>query len=314
MDNYFFGIYIQNSSDNVIKLNNIKNNFHVGVRIKSSSNINISYNEISNDVHESINLDNSNKIYIKHNKFLKLGGATLYNSISIILINNSFHTEGIIVKGNLKEHWNTHTILQNFINDSPIEYYSNIHNISVSKNAIQVILGNTTHIKIYGLETINVRRPVQIGFSSKNLIDNNCFTICNDCGIYLSNSNSNSIINNILTGNESVAVQSYFSMKNIIRYNSFENNFMGILLDFSEENIIESNNFKSNLIQAEFYCRGLWINSFNINKWDQNYWDDWINFGPKIIFGELYPPLRAYGHIWASFDWHPAQQPYYIHK
>jgi parallel beta-helix repeat protein len=230
--------------------------------------------------------------------------------MNTFLINNSFHTEGIIITGDLKEHWNTHTIEQNFINDSPIEYYSNTQNISVSKHAIQVILANSTNIKIKGLQTINVRRPIQIGFSSQNLIDKNNFTLCNDCGIYLSNSDNNTISNNIITGNESVAVQSHFSMKNSIIYNSFENNFMGVLLDFSEENIIKSNNFQSNEIQAEFYCRGLMINSFKINKWNQNYWDDWIGFGPKIIIGELYPPWRAFGHIWVSFDWHPSKEPY----
>jgi parallel beta-helix repeat protein len=140
----------------------------------------------------------------------------------------------------------------------------------------------------------------------------NTFSLCNDCGIYLSNSHNNIITNNSLTGNESVAIQSYFSMENSIKYNSFENNFMGVLLTFSEENIIEKNNFKSNEIQAEFYCRGLRINSFKINRWSQNYWDDWIGFGPKIIIGGLYPPWKPYGHIWFSFDWHPVQEPYDI--
>ena len=81
-----------------------------------------------------------------------------------------------------------------------------------------------------------------------------------------------------------------------------------------KDNIIEKNNFQFNEIQAEFYSRGLRINSFKINKWDQNYWDDWIGFGPKIIFGELYPPWRVYGHIWTSFDWNPAKEPYTTHN
>ena len=94
----------------------------------------------------------ANKISIKNNTFLGLGGVEIFDSIEISLINNSFHIEGIILNGDLKEHWNTHTILQNFIGDSPIEYYSNTHNISASENAIQVILGNATNIKIYGLQ------------------------------------------------------------------------------------------------------------------------------------------------------------------
>jgi parallel beta-helix repeat protein len=312
IDNYVYGIHIQYSQDNIIKLNNLTNNFHGGIKTRSASNITICDNQITNDVHKSLFLDKSSQISIKNNSFLKVGGVEVFDSVSISFISNSFHTEGIIIKGDLKEHWNTHTILQNFINGSPIEYYYNTKNISASKHAVQVILANTTNITIQGLQTNNVRRPIQMGFSSQNLIDKNTFTLCNDCGIYLSNSDSNTISNNILTGNESVAVQSYFSIKNSIRYNSFENNFMGVLLTFSNENIIEKNNFQSNMIQTEFYCRGFRFNSFQINKWDQNYWDDWIGFGPKMIIGELYLPWRAYGHIWVSFDWNPASEPYNI--
>ncbi|MFE3845887.1 NosD domain-containing protein [Thermoplasmatota archaeon] len=312
IDNYVYGIDIQYSQDNIIKLNNLTNNFHGGIKIRSASDIAVCDNQIANDFHASLFLDRSSRISIKNNTFLEVGGVELFDSVSISIINNSFHTEGIIITGDSKENWNTHKIEQNLINGSPIEYYSNTQNISVSKHAIQVILANATNIKIQGLQTNNVRRPIQMGFSSRNLIDKNTFTLCNDCGMYLSNSDSNTISNNSLTGKESVALQSYFSMKNTIRHNSFSNNFMGILLQFSEENIIEKNNFQSNIIQAEFAYRGLRINSFQINKWDKNYWDDWIGFGPKIIIGELYPPWRAYGHIWVSFDWNPAKEPYNI--
>jgi parallel beta-helix repeat protein len=314
IDNYVYGIDIQYSQDNIIKLNNLTNNFHGGIRIRRDSNITICNNQIANDFHASLFLDKSSRISIKNNTFLELGGVELFDSVSISIISNSFHTEGIIITGDLKEHWNTHKIEQNLINGSPIEYYSNTQNISVSKHAIQVILANATNIKIQGLQTNKVRRPIQMGFSSQNLIDKNIFTLCYDCGIYLSNSDCNNISNNSLTGNESVAVQSYFSMKNSIRYNSFSNNFMGILLQFSDENIIEKNNFQSNEIQVEFACIGLRINSFQINKWNLNYWDDWIGFGPKIIIGELYPPWRAYGHIWANFDWNPIKEPYDIYN
>ena len=312
LDNYVFGIDMQYSLGNTIQLNTVMNNFHGGIRIKSSSDTVVYDNWIENDFHTSLFLDKASLISIINNTFPQIGGVELFDSVNISLIGNTFHSEGIIITGELKEHWNTHTIDQNFINGSTIEYYANNQHISVSEHAGQVILANATNIKIQGLHITNVRRPIQMGFSTENYIEKNSFTLCKDCGIYLSNSDNNIISNNSLTGNESVAVQAYVSMKNTIRCNSFSNNFMGVLLYFSEENSIEKNNFQSNMIPAEFGSRGIRINSFRINKWDRNYWDDWIGFGPKVIIGELYPPLKACGHFWANFDWHPAQEPYDI--
>jgi len=47
------------------------------------------------------------------------------------------------------------------------------------------------------------------------------------------------------------------------------------------------------------------------NHWDSNYWDKWIGFGPKLIFGRI----GLNGLIpWVNFDWHPAEEPYDIPK
>jgi parallel beta-helix repeat protein len=291
INNYFFGIDIQYSQDNIIMLNDIINNFHGGIWIRDSSNIAIDDNQISNDFHTSIVLRSSYLISIKNNVFSDVGGVVMSDSRSIILTGNSFHSEGIRISGDLKEHWNTHTIEENDINGLPIVYYSNTQNISVPEETNQVILANATNIKIQGLQTNNISQPIQMGFSSENFIENNSFTQCDNCGIYLHFSDNNIISKNNLTGAESVAVQTYFSMENIIQDNTFSNNFMGIYLCFSEKNTIEKNNFQSNMIPAEFACRGLRINSYHLNKWNQNYWDDWIGFGPKIIIPIILIPF-----------------------
>jgi len=43
--------------------------------------------------------------------------------------------------------------------------------------------------------------------------------------------------------------------------------------------------------------------------WDENYWDNWIGFGPKLIFGRR--GLLG-NRPWVNFDWHPAGEPYDI--
>ncbi|MDG6219239.1 MAG: NosD domain-containing protein, partial [Candidatus Thermoplasmatota archaeon] len=306
LDNYRYGIAIRYSTSNIINTNNLINNFHGGILISHSSDITVYDNQISNGFHSSLFLDSASQIYIINNSFPEIGGINLYYSVSISLLGNSFHSEGIIITGDLKEHWNTHKIERNDINGAPIKYYSNTHDFSVSEHAAQVILANTTNVKIQGLQTNNIRRPLQIGFSSQNTIDKNSFLLCYGCGLYLSNSDKNIISNNILTGEESVAIELYYCMNNLIRYNSFSNNFMGVLLHLSEENIIEKNNFQSNVIQAECEFRSPRIYIFHTNKWNQNYWDDWI--GVKYTFLHFLP----YRINWLNFDWRPSSESYDI--
>ena len=67
-----------------------------------------------------------------------------------------------------------------------------------------------------------------------------------------------------------------------------------------------------------------------LNRWNNNYWDDWNGFGPKPIKGKiaflvrpLYLNLETYEYVpilipffrgipFYNFDWHPAKEPYDI--
>ena len=86
-----------------------------------------------------------------------------------------------------------------------------------------------------------------------------------------------------------------------IRLNTFHNNTFGLFILDCKNSIIEKNNFIDNRIHVYF--------SFIFrNFWDSNYWDNWIGFGPKIIFG-------SFGSIvipWINLDRNPAQEPYDI--
>ena len=130
--------------------------------------------------------------------------------------------------------------------------------------------------------------------SSNNIIMGN--SISNNWeGIYFESSSSNNITSNKFTSNRG-SITFWGSSSNIIISNDILNSGEGIwLVVLSNKNIIEKNNFIGNKIHAIFYIS--WR-----NNWDGNYWDNWIGFGPKPIFGFL----------GINFDWHPAQEPYDI--
>jgi parallel beta-helix repeat protein len=87
-----------------------------------------------------------------------------------------------------------------------------------------------------------------------------------------------------------------------ISRNNIQNNRIGMYLnDASHIEIIE-NNFIDNERHFDFY--GALLNDIN-----ENYWERFVNIGPKIIFGIpfLLFPLPSF-----IFDWNPAEEPYDI--
>jgi len=137
--------------------------------------------------------------------------------------------------------------------------------------------------------------------SSNNIIKGNIISN-NGGGIHFESSSSNNITGNKFTSNH-LSILFWGSSSNIITSNDILNSGgEGILLFLSNKNIIEKNNFIGNRIHAIFYIS--WR-----NNWDGNYWDKWIGFGPKPIFGLL----GLTGKIpWINFDWRPALEPYDI--
>lgn len=72
----------------------------------------------------------------------------------------------------------------------------------------------------------------------------------------------------------------------------------GVNLFHSFLNIIWKNNFLEHLLSAHF--RGSYL-----NRWVGNYWDTWIGFGPKVIWGKV-----LYKTQWVNFDFSPSPDIY----
>ena len=147
----------------------------------------------------------------------------------------------------------------------------------------------------------------------KNIISNNKKGIeINDC--------SNCIVNkNHIHNNTDEGIVILSSTLNSIKYNDIRSSETGILLDFktftqesSFLNRIEKNNLINNFDNVFFY----YYRSRFPNRWRSNYWDDWGEIGPKIIFGFIFiPDPNSYSGEYknvVNFDWFPAKKPYEI--
>lgn len=223
-----------------------------------------------------------------------------------------------------------------FINSSfHNEIYSNI----IYDNEYDgITLINSDHNHIFNNKIFNNKRlGITLRNSSCNLIENNS-VIENFCGICLyPHSTYNTVKMNYFYNHPCCGIAlKKFSDYNLIQYNhvidnlghgimlgpgptcrnTVEGNTISgctfspwqpngaIVLQLAFFNTIKKNNIFDNLLNVN-------LNSSFFNQWLNNYWDNYLGFGPKIIVGRVYLPIKSKINIpWFNIDWNPASEPY----
>ncbi len=254
-----------------------------------------------------------------------------WNKVYVFRIeSNSVEISGftMINSGNAIEMWSNHSninnnIITNNVGDGIYLYKS--HDTILSKNNIE-----------------NNGRGIYLLRSSNNTIMENEIKKHDHDGIRLDYSIYNNISRNVISYNSWNIFFHFFSSGNIIKKNILNNSRQrGILIMYgSDNNTICSNTFANSEwygLQLEtsgnIVCHNNFINNkaghatfarvtlvttiINHNKWDGNYWDNWIGLEersycrfPKIIIGRLYRGKLKIPSF--AFDWHPVKEPYNI--
>jgi len=260
-------------------------------------------------VYFGIKIEKSNNIVLENNVFVNNSGNSiyLYYSSNIKILNNTFYDDGIFIVGE-KSDWDSHTILNNSVDNLPIFYYKNKTNLNLSKlDCGQIILANCT----------------------RSIIKNNNVSKSN-IGIFLGFSNNNSIIkNNII--NTSYGIRLQYSDDNSIENNSIKENDYGVFIQHSQRNTIKENNISYSKVDGCHFCCDsknniIFMNNFffnNENAYDilgniwykkdlGNYWDDYSGFDKNSdLIGDL-----AYNISNTSRDLYPLIIPFqdYLEK
>ncbi len=161
---------------------------------------------------------------------------------------------------------------------------------------------------------------IYLHFANNNKIVGNTIKYCFH-GITLGATSNNYIYGNVITNNNFSGISTIFiSANNTITMNDISyNEAFGIMIWNSHNDKIIQNNFIKNRRNAYFFHSQLLILLFTKDMgskpfipkilWDENYWDKWIGFGPKLILGRR----GLLGNIpWINLDRNPAQEPYDI--
>ncbi len=273
-ETYHFGINISFSNNSLIDANIIKNNVG-GININGDSlNVNISNNIIFNNFFGGI---------LARGKKNTIWNNSIYNSVF------NYNNIGISITGN-----GYSNIGENMINSCGVGINIFGDNSIIQKNHIS-----------RNVEGICFFVHCNNGTAKENIIEKNIV------GIYLDGFDiniSNNKINNNIKGIE-FTDSYYLTYNNIIQYNNFMKNFIGIDMTYARNNFIFNNNFILNIKNTKTF----WFE----NSWRNNYWGRPRILPKPIIYFKIYwiiePSYWRPGlpllYPWPTFDWRPALFP-----
>lgn len=258
-DNYN-GIYLKNSSDNIIEGNNISNSEGYGLHFISSLHNSVSDNNIS---------ANSNGIHlVSSNNSVIFGNRIFSNSMNGIFLSGSYYN--------------------NFT--ANLIFYNEGRGIRLRESQSNVVSGNKILNNTYGLDFYSA--------NNNTFLDNEVSN--NKNGIWLFNSGNNSFVKVNVSSNGEHGSFLINSSGNAFSHSNFSNNKNGIRLENSDDNLIFGNEISYNsecglnLLNSSFNV--IIHNSFNenlinvdqprnssfSNLWDNgvegNFWSDYEGF------------------------------------
>jgi len=236
---------------------------------------------------------------------------------NITICNNIFYNDSVTFypyegeedRPTLENKYFVHNIYNNTINGKTLLYHLNQDNFEIPSTFGQIIAVNCTRMKIQNVTISNADFMILM-VSCSNCTIENSYIHTNDGTLTLLNSNNNNIRYNYIINNFHGILLDYNSCNNMIYKNNVSNNlFCGIICEFySDNNLIQFNSFQNNK------RNGYIIKSFH-NKWQENYWDNWVgiryeslDFLPKMILCSINNKLI----LPINFDWNPVKEPYIV--
>ena len=234
----------QNSQYNTLINNTISQNYK-GIKCISGSKQNtIQNNTISSHILDGIELVSTSQHRILQNQFKKNNPGLLLSDVTSSTISeNNFKHCGIIFLQVTTTQPPNNTIINNTVNEKPLHYYENKHNLSIPA-AGQIILVNCSHCHITNQQIHNTTIGIELWNSDHCVLTDNILT-GNEKGLYLVNSNHNSIHSNSIN-DSNTAILCYDASDNQFTRNTIEHNEDGIRFTTCSNNQITQSTIHDN--------------------------------------------------------------------
>jgi parallel beta-helix repeat protein len=265
ISNNWRGIYLDSSSNNLLTNNNASNS-HVGIRVTFSNNNNITNNTVKSNTDIGIWMGYSSNNTLKNNIISENGynfgvmGDSPSEYVHNIDTSNTINGKPIYYWINRQD--------QEIPNDAGFVEIVNSINITVSDltltdNYEGVLFANTKNSRIENVTVSNSRYGIYFSHSGNNTIKNNTASSNSWDGIHLSYSSNNTVTNNTANSKNATygkGISLYFSSNNAIYLNNFLNNNQNA---YSEN----STNFWNSTEEITYIYRGSTHKNYLGNYW-----------------------------------------------
>jgi len=230
IQNGTFGLYLKNSNNSKI-INNTLQDGSYGIRLYYSRNSEI----IGNNIYR----------YTWFGVEIKASGNTTLRDNSMV---ENEYTFG--VNGNSLFDFINDIDVSNTVNDKPIHYLINQHNITIDASTFQKIgylgLVNSTNIKVKNLNVQNNKQGILFAFTIDSSI-NNVNAKNNWNGLYVAHSSNISLSGNNANNNFDYGIKFFNSPRSTASGNNVDNNgWAGIGLFGSFNSTVDGNEANSN--------------------------------------------------------------------
>ena len=270
----FYGVHLIRSDNGAISDNEISRNSNDGIYLFNSHNNRIINNTASLNSPNGISLDSSNYNAAVNNTLSNSTiGIVLLSARRNTVIGNEMVRDGILVLGDSREHFNTHTIEpSNTVNGRAVYYWKNVTGGSIPSDAGEIIVANCTDVIIENQNIDNGTVGIELGFSS-NITITDSVLLSNRWGVFAIHSNGN-LISSVNASDNWIGIHIDSSQNNTISEGVFSSNDgYGIHLFSSINSNVYHNKFLGNSNQA--------YDDTDTNQWDDsypsggNYWSDY---------------------------------------
>jgi len=243
------GIVLSQVKNCKISRNRMINNFWDGIDLYSSSNNVLSENDITSN-YVGLYLDNhsENNIISRNNMTNNdWWGINLISSPNNVLRDNVMAVNGYNfgVQGEKLSDFINDVDTSNTVNGKPVYYWIKQQNRTVPSDAGYVAIINSKNIRVQNLNMKSNEQGVLLAYTINSSIQN--LTIeNNNMGIWIHASQSNIISGNRIIDNNWQGIELGYSSNNKIFRNNITSNFRGISLSSSSSNVMAGNNITGN--------------------------------------------------------------------
>lgn len=266
------GIWLQGAHNAIVENNNCSNNYH-GIYDFYSNGVKITNNTCNSALYYDIYILSSNNNELSNNICSGgMYGVTIMTSRTLTMKNNTIVDYGMMIDGDLLEHWDTHNIdTSNTAAGKPIYYKKNTAGGTIPLGAGQIILADSSQVTIQNQNLSDVLMGIELGFSDNITIDKNEFYSNYYNGVYSYKSHWNVFSNNSCKLSGEGGFKLVESKSNRFTDNAMSYNRMGIYLrQYSNDNTIVENKCNSNYWDGISITERSDLNSVNNNTCYKN--------------------------------------------